>query len=53
MNIERYWIYNFFFPGCAAPLGMESRKIRDNQIKVSTYGTGINMRARNARLDRQ
>ena len=30
---------------------MESRKIRDNQIKVTTFSTGINMKARNARLN--
>ena len=40
-----------FLAGCDAPLGMESRKIRDNQIKVSTYSTRINMKARNARLN--
>ena len=40
-----------FPPGCAAPLGIESRKIRANQIQVSTYSTRINVRACNARLD--
>lgn len=32
-------------------MGMESRKIRDNHIKVSTYSNGVNMRGRNARLN--
>jgi len=38
-------------PGCDAPLGMESRKVRDNQITASTYSTGINMKPYNARLN--
>ena len=41
-----------FVQGCNAPLGMESRKIKDSQIKSSTFGTsGMNMRAAHARLN--
>ena len=40
-----------FFPGCAAPLGMNPEEYQKNQIKVATYSTGINMRARDARLN--
>ena len=48
----KYYVHLIdFLAGCDASLGMESRKIRDKQIKVSTYSTGIHMRARNARLN--
>lgn len=47
---KKLYLY-LFFVGCDAPLGMESRKIRDNQITASTYSTGINMKPYNARLN--
>ncbi|XP_068750713.1 venom prothrombin activator pseutarin-C non-catalytic subunit-like [Montipora capricornis] len=38
-------------PGCDAPLGMESRRIKDSQLKVSSFSpSGLNMRASYARL---
>ncbi|XP_073230078.1 uncharacterized protein [Porites lutea] len=39
-------------PGCNSPLGMESKKIKDSQIKVSTFSTSrFDTRATNARLN--
>ncbi|XP_044183909.1 uncharacterized protein LOC114977157 [Acropora millepora] len=38
-------------PGCDAPLGMESKRIKDSQLKVSSFNpSGLTMRASRARL---
>ena len=37
--------------GCDAPLGMESKRIKDSQLKVSSFNpSGLTMRASRARL---
>ena len=46
------WLLVPFLLGCSSPLGMGSRKIRDNQIKVSSVKKGeLNAKASNGRLN--